>query len=167
MTPSLPRRLGPCRLLAAGFALLATACAVSAWAHGDDTEPIASKPKEYQEGLLAIKAKDYQAGIEWMKKAIAVNPKDADAYNYLGYSYRKLGHYTEAILFYTHALELDPNHRGAHEYLGEAYLEMDQLDEAKKQLAALDSLCWLPCAEYQDLKEAVEKYQRGKKNEPR
>ena len=121
------------------------------------------KSKEYKAGVAAIKAKNWQGGIDWMTKAVAVTPKDADAYNWLGYSHRKLGHYPEALENYKKALELDPDHRGVREYLGEAYLEMNQLDEAKKQLAALDKLCFLPCEQYSELKEAVEKYEKTKK----
>jgi tetratricopeptide (TPR) repeat protein len=121
------------------------------------------KPKEYKAGLQAIKQKDWQGGVDWMTKAVAVTPKDPDALNWLGYSYRKLGRYPEAVENYNKALALDPDHRGVHEYLGEAYLEMGQLDEAKKHLAVLDKLCWLPCEPYSELKESIEKYEKAKK----
>jgi len=140
------------------------ALAFSAWAAGGgggDAEDATPKSSEYKAGVEAIKAKDYAGGIEWMTKAIAVNSKDADAYNYLGYSHRKLGHFEEAVQNYTRALELDPDHRGAHEYLGEAYLEMNRPTEAKKHLAALDKLCWLPCEQFSDLKKAIAVYEKS------
>ena len=148
-----------------GFAVLLAVCAAApAWASADETSPADKKPNEYKEGLKAIKAKDWQGGVDWMTKAIAATPKDADAYNYLGYSLRKLKRYPEAIENYKHALQLDPQHKGAHEYLGEAYLETNQPEEAKKLLASLDKICWLPCEEYRDLKEAVEQYGKSKKS---
>jgi tetratricopeptide (TPR) repeat protein len=138
--------------------LLGLTVALPVWASGDETSPLDKKPSEYKEGLKAIKAMDFQGGVDWMTKAVAVTPKDPDAYNYLGYSYRKLKRYPEALENYKKALELDPDHKGAHEYIGEAYLELNQPEEAQKQLAALDKICWLPCEEYSDLKEAVDKY---------
>jgi tetratricopeptide (TPR) repeat protein len=130
---------------------------------GDDSDPAASKSASFKAGVTAIKAQDYRKAIEWMTRAIAEAPKDADAYNYLGYAHRKLGDYDNALKFYGRALELDPEHRGAHEYLGEAYLELHQPEEAKKHLAALDKICWLGCEEYRDLKKAVASYERAPK----
>ena len=59
---------------------------------------------------------------------------------------------------YQRALKLDPKHRGALEYLGELYLDMNQIDNAEKQLAALKRACpWIgKCEEYEDLKKAVD-----------
>jgi tetratricopeptide (TPR) repeat protein len=140
--------------------LAASARASGGGGGGDEEEANLHKSSEYKQGVQAIKAKDFGAGIEWMTKAIAADPKDADAYNYLGFSQRKLGRIDEALQSYTHALELDPDHRGAHEYLGEAYLEMNQLAEAQKHLAVLDKLCWLPCEQFSDLKKAIETYEK-------
>jgi hypothetical protein len=66
---------------------------------------------------------------------------------------------------YQRALKLDANHRSAHEYLGELYLDMNQLANAEKQLAALKKACpfFGKCAEYDDLKEAIDKYKAAKK----
>ena len=148
-----------------GFAvLLALVFAAPVWASGDETSPADKKPQEYKQGLKAINAKDFQAGVDWMTKAVAASPKDPDAYNYLGFSLRKLHRYPEAIENYKKALELDPKHKGAHEYLGEAYLEIGQPEEAKKLLASLNKICWLPCEEYSDLKADIEKYESSKKS---
>ena len=146
---------------------LLTMPAVSIWASGgggggggggSDAEEY--KPLVYKNGVKAIKEHDYKAAIDLMTQAVAKTPKDPDAYNWLGYAYRKLKDYDNAIKNYELALKLDPEHRGAHEYLGEAYLEMNNLDEAKKHLAALDKICWLPCEEYSDLKDAVQTYEK-------
>jgi hypothetical protein len=61
-------------------------------------------------------------------------------------------------------LKIDANHRSAHEYLGELYLEMNQLGNAEKQLAALKKACpfFGKCGEYEDLKEAIDKYKAKK-----
>ena len=58
---------------------------------------------------------------------------------------------------------MSPKHRGANEYLGELYLETDQLAKAEERLKVLDGACFLGCEEYDDLKEAIEKYKEKKK----
>ena len=65
----------------------------------------------------------------------------------------------EVFRHYEEALRLDPKHRNAHEYIGEAYLQVGNLAKAKEHLAALDKLCFLPCEQYSELKEAVRDYQ--------
>jgi hypothetical protein len=46
--------------------------------------------------------------------------------------------------------------------LGELYLETDQLAKAEDRLQVLDDACFLGCEEYDDLKEAIEKYKEKK-----
>ena len=62
-------------------------------------------------------------------------------------------------------MKLDAHHRGAREYLGELYLDMNQPDNAEKQLAALkkDGSFLSKCEEYDDLKKAVDAYKAKKK----
>ena len=100
----------------------------------------------------------YAEAIPLLRKAIAEDGPDADAYNLIGYSTRKLGRLAEALAFYEQALSIDPEHRGAHEYIGEAYLEPGRLDKAMEHLVFLDDDCWLR-EEYSDLKEAVARYE--------
>ena len=63
------------------------------------------------------------------------------------------------------ALKLDANHRSAHEYLGELYLDINQPENAEKQLAALKKACpfFGSCEEYDDLKKAIDAYKVKKK----
>ena len=58
-------------------------------------------------------------------------PQDADVVNLLGFSYRMLGQYPQAFIYYDKALAIDPTHKGALEYEGEAYLETHQLPKAR------------------------------------
>ena len=111
-------------------------------------------------GHKAIEAKDFKAALGHLTKAVQELPNDADAHSMLGYSYRKLGTFDKSMQHYQRALKIDSNHRSAHEYLGELYLDMNQLPNAEKQLAALKKACpfFGRCEEYDDLKEAIEKY---------
>jgi hypothetical protein len=63
-----------------------------------------------------------------------------------------------AFKYYQRSIELNPRHRGAHEYIGEAYLMMNDLPSAERHLAALRSICLLPCEELADLENAITAY---------
>ena len=86
------------------------------------------------------------------------DPDSADLQNYLGFSYRNLKQMDLAVKHYQRALDLNPRHRGAHEYIGEAYLLMHDLPGAERHLAALRSICLLPCEELADLEQAITAY---------
>src|SRR5262245_12996760 len=88
-------------------------------------------------GRKAIDAKDYNAAVNYLTKAVQEEPNNADAENMLGYSYRKLGTLDKSMEHYQKALKIASGHRSAHEYLGELYLDMNQLDNAEEQLATL------------------------------
>ncbi|MDH3703782.1 MAG: tetratricopeptide repeat protein [Alphaproteobacteria bacterium] len=107
-----------------------------------------------------IKAKQYEAAIPLLQEVVAADGRNADAHNLLGYSNRKLGRYPDASKAYGRALSLDPKHKGALEYQGELFLKLGQLDKAEKNLERLDSICWLGCEEYTDLKESIAAYKK-------
>jgi Flp pilus assembly protein TadD len=113
----------------------------------------------------SIEAKDFKSAVGHLTKAVQEMPNDADAQSMLGYSYRKLGTFDKSMESYQKALKLDPNHRYAHEYLGELYLDMNQLDNAEKQLVALKKACpfFGKCEEYDDLKKEIDGYKAKKK----
>jgi Flp pilus assembly protein TadD len=115
-------------------------------------------------GRKAIEAKDYKTALGHLTKAVQEEPRNADAHSMLGYSYRKVGTFDKSMEHYQQALKIDSNHRSAHEYLGELYLDMNQLPNAEKQLAALKNSCpWFgKCEEFEDLKEAIDKYKAKK-----
>jgi Flp pilus assembly protein TadD len=131
----------------------------------DLPEPKGPQNPNVAAGRKAIEAKDFKAALEHLTKAVKEVPDDADVHNMLGYSYRKTGNFEKAMDHYQTALKLDRNHRSAHEYLGELYLEMNQVANAEKQLAALKKACpfFGKCGEYDDLKEAIDKYKNNKK----
>lgn len=116
-------------------------------------------------GRKAIEAKDFKAAVGHLTKAVQEDPNNADAQTMLGYSYRKLGTFDKSMDSYQRALKIDANNRSAHEYLGELYLDMNQPDNAEKQLVVLKKACpfFGKCEEYDDLKEAIEKYKTTKK----
>jgi Flp pilus assembly protein TadD len=134
---------------------------VQSRAFADMPEPKAkSENPNIVAGRKAIEAKNYKAALGHLTKAVQELPNDADAHSMLGYSYRKVGTFDKSMEHYQRALKVDSNHRSAHEYLGELYLDMNQLPNAEKQLAALKKACPFigKCEEYDDLKKAVDAY---------
>ena len=136
---------------------------------GGGTEtPARPEDPDYTAGVKAIKAEDFPTAIRLLERVVARDGVNADAHNWLAYAIRRSGDPARAIPVYQKALALDPKHRGAHEYIGEAYLTLDNLPKAREHLARLNSLCFFPCSQYRDLKQAVETYeQSGGKTKPR
>ncbi len=105
-----------------------------------------------------IADKKWAAAIEELKKVNDTG--SADWNNLMGYSLRKAKtpDYAAAEKYYDEALRIDPKHRGALEYSGELYLMTGELPKAEQRLATLDKTCTFGCAEYTDLKKAVQNY---------
>jgi len=143
--------------LAGAVGLVLVLAATAARAAGDDDTP---ENKDLAAAVTLIDKWDYAKAIPLLEKVVVAEPKNADAYNYLGYSHRKLGDREKALVFYRKALEIKPRHLGANEYLGELYLEMGELRNAEERLAVLDKACFFGCDEYSDLKEAIEAYKK-------
>jgi Flp pilus assembly protein TadD len=116
-------------------------------------------------GRKSIEAQDFKSAVGHLTKAVQEEPNNADAHSMLGYSYRKLGTFDRSMEHYQRALKIDANHRSAREYLGELYLDMNQVANAEKELAALKKACpfFGKCEEYDDLKDAIEKHKAKQK----
>ncbi len=106
-----------------------------------------------------IEAGEYRAALKELESLQAEQPGDADIYNLLGYSHRKLGEYEQAERYYKRALSIDPEHRGANEYLGELYLQTNRPELARERLEVLDDACFFGCEEYDELEAAIRAYE--------
>jgi tetratricopeptide (TPR) repeat protein len=115
---------------------------------------------DFAAGKKALGAEDWNAAIAALKLALLRDPQNADIQNYIGYAYRRLRQLEPAFVHYRQALELNPRHRSAREHLGESYLVKGDLAKAEEQLAALESICLIPCAELGDLQAAIAAYKR-------
>jgi Flp pilus assembly protein TadD len=137
------------------IALAAASAFTASYAADTDTTPVANaKSDDFAVGKKAIDSKNWQQAADSFSKVVAKDPKNADAFNYLGYSNRWLGRFPEAFAAYDKALALDPKHKGALEYSGIAYLKNGQKDKAEQQLAKLQSIC-ATCEETKDLAKAL------------
>jgi Flp pilus assembly protein TadD len=143
-------------LVAIVMSLVTVSAVMAAGSSSSSTQPSNSN---YENGVTAVENADYKKAINLFTRAVADKPKDADAWNYLGFSNRKLKNYNAALTAYQQALSIDPKHRGANEYLGELYLQTDELAKARERLKKLDDICYFGCDEYNDLKAAIAAYE--------
>ena len=141
-----------------GFVTLLLAQA-AAWSHavssddGDDQALVADA--DFAAGMSALKAGDAAAALPRLQSALKRFPDAADLHNELGFAHRRVGQLDKAFEHYKRALAIKPQHRGAHEYIGEAYLMAGDVQAAERHLAALNSICLLPCDEARDLQKAI------------
>ena len=84
--------------------------------------------------------KEYEHAVKDFKDAIQMKPDMKEAYNNLGFCYRKLDKLEESLKAYKNALKLDPDFAQALEYMGETYLALDQLEKATEHLKKLSEL---------------------------
>jgi Tfp pilus assembly protein PilF len=81
------------------------------------------------------KAKKKEASMEAMRKVIALDPKHANALNYLGYTYADLGqNLDEAERLIKEALKYKPNDGYITDSLGWVYYKKGQFQKALKYL---------------------------------
>ena len=97
----------------------------------------------------ADKAKKlYIQAFKKFEKAYSKDKKNPDVLNYLGFTSRKSGNFTEAENYYLKGLSLNPKHNGINEYLGELYVQTNRIDKANERLEVLKTC---NCKEYQEL----------------
>ncbi len=113
---------------------------------------------EWRSAKQAIAVKDYAVAIPLLIKVVAIDPKNANAFNYLGYAHAHAGKNEAAVGYYQQALALKADHRGANEYLGELYLKMNKLAAAEARLKVLDESCFFGCPEFDLLQKAIDDY---------
>ena len=90
----------------------------------------------------------YSQAFKKLNKAYKTDKKNPNILNYMGFTSRKTGNFSEAENYYLAGLNLDPKHNGINEYLGELYVQTNRIDKANERLAVLKNC---DCEEYQDL----------------
>lgn len=133
------------------FALLATP--ILAVGTDDGSSATASQDR-YAEAKALTEADNFPAALPILMALTVEEPQNADAWNLLGFTQRKLGNYDEAAAAYETALTLNPDHLGALEYQGELFIETGKPDLARANLERLKTLCGT-CEEAEDLAQAL------------
>jgi tetratricopeptide (TPR) repeat protein len=98
---------------------------------------------------------DYAAAIEQLK-ALGHDDNAAVA-NLIGYSYRKLGDYKVAQIWYERALKADPDHVKTWQYYGLWQVEQGNREQAQYHLSRIAALAGTNSEEYRSLAAALEK----------
>ena len=62
--------------------------------------------------------------------------------------------------FYNRALTMNPNYSVARAYMGEGFLAKGEPAKAKEQLGEIAQRCGRTCAEYADLAEHIDRFER-------
>ena len=123
-------------ILAAVLCLGLVSAAMAAGSSSSSTK--SAKTSDFEKGVAALKAENYERAIDLLQKVVAVTPENADAWNFIGFSHRNLKNLDRALPAYNKALAIDPKHRGANEYLGKLYLQIGDLAKAEERLEKLD-----------------------------
>ena len=113
---------------------------------------------DFKAGKEAIRAANWNGAIAAFELAAIRDPTNADIQNYIGYAYRRQRQFGPAMQHYQEALVLNRRHRSAHAHVGELYLILGDGTKAEQQLAMLEDICLIPCAETDDLKHAIATY---------
>ena len=90
----------------------------------------------------------YSQAFKKLSEALKKDKKNPDIFNYMGFTSRKIGNFSEAEDYYLRGLAIDPKHNGINEYLGELYVQTDRIDKAKERLEVLKNC---NCEEYAEL----------------
>jgi len=89
----------------------------------------------YYRGICYEREKQWSKAEADFKRVLAIEPDNADALNYLGYTWVDRGeNLTEAFEMIRKAVELEPNSGAITDSLGWAHYKLGQYQEAKKQL---------------------------------
>lgn len=137
--------------------LLAIGAAAFQSAHAADAGPSTAQPTATERLTIAREAiakKDWKKAIAELNLAARDEPRNADAHNLLGFSYRMQAqpNLPKSFEHYKKALQIDPKHKNTHHYIGIAYLMDKKPADAESHLEKLEQACGnKTCAEYVDL----------------
>ncbi|HSG56183.1 MAG TPA: hypothetical protein VLA45_12080 [Paracoccaceae bacterium] len=109
------------------------------------------------EGREALLGGDTQGAIDLFEAALVVDPAFSAVYVDLGNAARADGLQGKAIHYYREALEREPENLAAISGEGEALAEKGSLDNARQNLAQLQTLCGADCMETLDLAAAIDR----------
>ncbi|QXE90371.1 tetratricopeptide repeat protein [Geomonas subterranea] len=84
-------------------------------------------------GAGYFQKKDYARAASEFKRAISLDPTNAQSYNYLANAYLAQKKYDEAIKTYKTSLTIDPTQDSVHTNLGNIYLQQKKYNLAEKE----------------------------------
>lgn len=139
--------------LLAVFSFMVAPAMAAGTSDGSSTE--AATVSVYDEAKAMVDEGNFAAALPKLENLTKVDAKNADAWNLLGFTYRKLGQLEDSNTAYLTVLSINPNHLGALEYQGELFITTGKIDLAKANLEKLKGLCGT-CEEADDLEKALQ-----------
>ena len=108
----------------------------------ENEQPFKKEPRlHFRIGVLFDKLGKRNESINRMKLVLKLDPKDAQALNYLGYSYAEMGvHLEEALKYIKQAIAIRPRDAFILDSLGWTYFKLKRYDDAVKALEEAISL---------------------------
>lgn len=94
----------------------------------------------YDLGMNHFRAKRWPQAIQSYLEAVRIEPRFPEAWNNLGYCYRKVKDNQRALEAYRRAIDLRPDFAAAHEYIGRLYVAMGNKDMAMRHYEILRRL---------------------------
>ncbi len=115
----------------------------------DEAVKMVKKASKFEKKDKKEKAKKlYNQAFAKLNKAHLSDKGNPDILNYMGFTSRKTGNYSDAEKYYLMGLKINPKHNGINEYLGELYVQTKRIEKAKERLKVLESC---NCKEYKEL----------------
>jgi tetratricopeptide (TPR) repeat protein len=135
---------------------LATMASAGQGQKPDDVIDARSVALTRQAQALAAQAR-YQESTDFYESALAVDPRNREAYIGLARAAQGLKLPGKAIKFYFEALKLEPNDVAALAGQGEALVQRGAVERAKQNLERIKKLCTTPCAQATQLAAVIAK----------
>ena len=108
---------------------------------GDPSDQLNPQARFYYDlGMNHFRAKRWTQAIQAYLDAVRIEPRFPEAWNNLGYCYRKVKDNLRALDAYRRAIELRPDFAAAHEYIGRLYVAMGNKDMAMRHYEILRRL---------------------------
>ncbi len=123
------------------IALVALSVSTSLYGQRADDQIDARSMALLQQGRQAQAAGNLTAAIDSLETALAVDPRNREAFVTLGDIARARDLPGKAIRYYRHALTLDPNDTVAMRGEGEALVAKGAMDKANEVLANVRAIC--------------------------
>lgn len=109
------------------------------------------------DGKAALEAEKYDAAVDALETALAIDPRNRDAIVTLALVAQKQGLTGKAIRYYREALLIEPNDVAILAGQGKVLVERGALAKAKLNLTRITQLCPTVCVEQTVLAAAIEK----------
>ena len=134
------------------FSLLVTPALAAGTSDGSSAQ--SATVSAYDEAKAMVDEANFAAALPKLVSLTKADAQNADAWNLLGFTYRKLGQLEDSNAAYLKVLAINPNHLGALEYQGELFITTGKVDLAKANLDKLKTLCGT-CEQAADLEKAL------------